>query len=218
MEPIGVAIIDGQKEAVVSGNDRIGIRVSDEKLTFIELKNSFYDRLREKLIKGNYKTYDVMKLNVYINDQLFGKGINDVVIHTARISKIRKFSVYINDRFMENTSADGVIIATPIGSTSYSYSAGGPILIPSLKAMVISYIAPFGSRLRPIVCPDNTKITIKIIGKFSSLAIIDGQKEAVVSENDRIDIRVSDEKLTFIELKNSFYDRLREKLIKDVVN
>ena len=76
------------------------------------------------LIKGNYKTYDVMKLNVYINDQLFGKGINDVVIHTARISKIRKFSVYINDRFMENTSADGVIIATPIGSTSYSYSAG----------------------------------------------------------------------------------------------
>ena len=104
------------------------------------------------------------------------------------------------------------------GSTSYSYSAGGPILIPSLKAMVISYIAPFGSRLRPIVCPDNTKITIKIIGKFSSLAIIDGQKEAVVSENDRIDIRVSDEKLTFIELKNSFYDRLREKLIKDVVN
>lgn len=170
------------------------------------------------LIKGNYKTYDVMKLNVYINDQLFGKGINDVVIHTARISKIRKFSVYINDRFMENTSADGVIIATPIGSTSYSYSAGGPILIPSLKAMVISYIAPFGSRLRPIVCPDNTKITIKIIGKFSSLAIIDGQKEAVVSGNDRIDIRVSDEKLTFIELKNSFYDRLREKLIKDVVN
>ncbi|WP_337860178.1 NAD(+) kinase [Ferroplasma sp.] len=170
------------------------------------------------LIQGNYKTYDVMKLNVYVNGKLFGQGINDVVIHTARISKIRKFSVYINDRFMENTSADGVIIATPIGSTSYSYSAGGPILIPSLKAMVISYIAPFGSRLRPIVCPDNTKITIKIIGKFSSLVIIDGQKESVVTGNDQIDIRISDEKLTFIELKNSFYDRLREKLIKDVVN
>jgi NAD+ kinase len=84
--------------------------------------------------------------------------------------------------------------------------------------MVISYIAPFGSRLRPIVCPDDSKITIKIIGRFSSLVIIDGQREAVVNGNDRIDIRVSDERLTFIELKNSFYDRLREKLIKDVVN
>ena len=170
------------------------------------------------LINGNYRTYDVMKLEVYINDKLFGTGINDVVIHTARISKIRKFSVYIDDRFMENTSADGVIVATPIGSTSYSYSAGWPILIPSLKAMVISYIAPFGSRLRPIVCPDTGKISIKIIGKYSSLVIIDGQREAVVNGNDRIDIKVSSEKLTFIELKNSFYDRLREKLIKDVVN
>ena len=138
------------------------------------------------LINGNYRTYDVMKLEVYINDKLFGTGINDVVIHTARISKIRKFSVYIDDRFMENTSADGVIVATPIGSTSYSYSAGGPILIPSLKAMVISYIAPFGSRLRPIVCPDTGKISIKIIGKYSSLVIIDGQREAVVNGNDHL--------------------------------
>ncbi len=170
------------------------------------------------VINGNYKTYDVMKLDVYVNGKLFGKSINDVVIHTARISKIRKFSVYIDDRFMENTSADGVIVATPIGSTSYSYSAGGPILIPSLRAVVISYIAPFGSRLRPIVCPDTSKITIKVIGKYSSLVIIDGQKEAVVSDNDFIDIRVSNDKLTFIELKNSFYERLREKLIKDVVN
>ncbi|MEM0139263.1 MAG: NAD(+) kinase [Ferroplasma sp.] len=170
------------------------------------------------LINGNYKTYDVMKLDVFINGVFFGRGINDVVIHTARISKIRKFSVYINDRFMENTSADGIIVATPIGSTSYSYSAGGPILIPSLKAMVISYIAPFGSRLRPIVCPDTSKITVKIIGKFSSLVIIDGQREAVVNDSDLIDIKVSSETLTFIELKNSFYDRLREKLIKDVVN
>jgi len=170
------------------------------------------------LIEGNYRTYDIMKLEVYINGILFGKGINDVVIHTAKISKIRKFSVYINDSFMENTSADGVIIATPIGSTSYSYSAGGPILIPSLKAMVISYIAPFGSRLRPIVCPENSKITIKIIGKYSSLVIVDGQKNLMVNNNDKIDIKVSDEKLTFIELKNSFYERLRGKLIKDVVN
>ena len=205
------------KTAQLSKGKILGINVGG--LGFLsEVEIGNIEESIHNLVKGNYRTYDVMKLEVYINDVLFGKGINDVVVHTARISKIRKFSVYINDNFMENTSADGVIIATPIGSTSYSYSAGGPILIPSLRAMVISYIAPFGSRLRPIVCPENSKITIKIIGKHSSLVIVDGQKNLLVNSNDKIDIRVSNEKLTFIELKDSFFERLRGKLIKDVVN
>ncbi len=170
------------------------------------------------LIHGKYGEYRVMKLEIYINGVLFGKSINDVVIHTGKISKIRKFSVYIDDKFIENTSADGVIVATPIGSTSYSYSAGGPILIPSLKAMVISYIAPFGSRLRPIVCSDKSKITIKAIGKYNSLVLLDGQKQKVITENDSVEIRVSADQLTFIEMKDSFFERLRRKLIKDVVN
>jgi NAD+ kinase len=170
------------------------------------------------LIRGNYREYSVMKLDVFINNRLFGKCINDVVIHTGKISKIRKFSVYIDDKFMENTSADGVIVATPIGSTSYSYSAGGPILIPSLRAMVISYIAPFGSRLRPIVCPETSSVKIKSIGKYDSIVILDGQKERKINENDMVEIRVSREHLTFIEMKDSFFERLRTKLIKDVVN
>lgn len=179
-----------------------------------EVERSIY-----KLMRGEYGIDRALKLKVTINGQEVQNCTNEVVVHTSKISKIRKFNIYVNGNFIGSTSADGVIVATPVGSTSYSFSAGGPILLPMLDAMVVSYLAPFGARIRPIVVPSESEVQIMLIGKEQeSLVILDGQVEIPVTSADDIRVSISENKAEFLSLNGSFYDRLREKLIKHVVN
>ncbi len=170
-----------------------------------------------KLIRNEYTIIEYMGLDVYVNGNYAGRAINDAVIHTDKVSKIRKFKLYENNYFIETTSADGVIVATPIGSTSYSFSAGGPILMPNLNGIVVSYIAPVGFRSRSIVFSEKTDLKIVIVGE-RSLLTIDGQIEKKLGKNDVVNIRVSENGAKFISMYTNFYEKLREKLIKDVVN
>ncbi len=172
-----------------------------------------------KLIKGEYKIEKNMKLKVKINGLDIRDCTNEAVIHTSKIAKIRKFKIYAGNNFLDSGSADGIIVSTPIGSTSYNYSAGGPIIHPSLKVMVITYLAPFRSRVRPMVIPADQPIRIRLSGPGQeSLVIIDGQAEYPVNEKDEIEICASESKAEFITFRDSFYDKIREKLIKHVVN
>ncbi len=172
-----------------------------------------------KLMRGEYSIDRNLKLLVKINGIDTVECTNEAVIHTSKTAKIRRFQVYAGDTFLDKTSADGIIIATPVGSTSYNYSAGGPIVHPSLNAMVITYLAPFRSRVRPMVIPGDQTLKIKLTGKDqNSYVIMDGQQEYPVDEHDEIEISVSPNKAEFITFKDSFYDKIREKLIKHVVN
>ncbi len=172
-----------------------------------------------KLIRGDYKIEKNMKLKVKINGLEVLDSTNEAVIHTSKIAKIRKFKIYAGGNFLDSGSADGIIVSTPIGSTSYNYSAGGPIIHPSLNVMAITYLAPFRSRVRPMVIPADQPIKIKLCGPGQeSLVIIDGQAEYPVNENDEIEISASENKAEFITFRDSFYDKIREKLIKHVVN
>lgn len=172
-----------------------------------------------KLIRGEYNIERNMKLSVKINGMDTLECTNEAVIHTSKIAKIRKFKVYVGDMFLDSASADGIIVATPVGSTSYNYSAGGPIVHPSLNTMVLTYLAPFRSRVRPMVIPGDQTLRITLAGiDQDSLVILDGQKEFPVNEKDLIEISVSPNKAEFITFRDSFYDKIREKLIKHVVN
>lgn len=172
-----------------------------------------------RLIRGDYSIDRHMKLRVKINGIDTVDCTNEAVIHTRKTAKIRKFKVFAGDTFLDRTSADGIIIATPVGSTSYNYSAGGPIVHPSLNAMVITYLAPFRSRVRPMVIPGDQVLKVRLTGKDQdSYVIMDGQQEYSVDEKDEIEISVSPEKAEFITFRDSFYDKIREKLIKHVVN
>ncbi len=183
-----------------------------------EVEKSIYRIIRG----GDYRIERAMKLKVTVNGIRTKDCTNEVVVHTRKVSKIRKFNIYVSGHFLDSVSADGgVIVATPIGSTSYSYSAGGPILLPSLRAMVISYLAPpFGSRIRPVVVPTERSIRIRLVGRDQdSLVILDGQEEIPpVHAGDDIEISVSENYAEFVTLERSFYQRMREKLIKYVVN
>ncbi len=172
-----------------------------------------------KLMRQEYTIDRSRKLKVTLNGEDLISATNEVLIHSDRIAKIRKFTIFTEKSFIDRVAADGVIVATPIGSTSYSYSAGGPILYPSLDAMVISYIAPFASRSRPIVIPVDEEIRIRLIGNDQSCKIIiDGQTEYEMNSGDDLRIGKSDEYAEFVTLRRSFFDRVREKLVKNVVN
>jgi NAD+ kinase len=172
-----------------------------------------------KLIRGDYRIERSLKMKVMVNGMRLPDSVNEVLVHSNRISKIRRFSISTKNNFIDLTAADGVIVSTPVGSTSYSFSAGGPIIYPTLKAMVISYLAPFISRSRSIVVPPDEIIQIKIIGKGQNcLLVIDGQYQQEVTYRDEILVTISENSAEFVTVGNSFFDRVREKLIKNVVD
>lgn len=172
-----------------------------------------------RLKRKEYTIDRSRKLRVRLNEKDLISATNEVLIHSAKIAKIRKFTIFTENSFIDRIAADGVIVATPTGSTSYSYSAGGPILYPSLEAMVISYIAPFASRSRPIVIPEEEDIRIKLVGKDQSCRIIvDGQTEYEMNSGDELRIGKSEEFAEFVTLKRTFFERVREKLVKNVVD
>lgn len=179
-----------------------------------EVESSIY-----QLARGEFTTERSRKLSVYLNGQRLQDCTNEILIHSSKIAKIRRFLISTKSNFVDRLAADGVIIATPVGSTSYSFSAGGPILLPGVDGLVISYIAPFAARSRPIVLPMDEEIKIKIIDqKEDCFLILDGQEQYRVRNSDDIAIRVSENYADFILLNRSFFDRVREKLVKNVVN
>ncbi|BAB60205.1 transmembrane protein [PUT] [Thermoplasma volcanium GSS1] len=172
-----------------------------------------------KLIRGEYKINEAMKLKVYINGRRLEDCTNEAVVHTDRIARIRQFKIYVDGHFLTTIKSDGVIVATPTGSSSYSSSAGGPLLLPTVRGMVISYLAPYSSRIKPVVVPSESTVEIKIAGNDQdSLLILDGQKEYKIKSGDTVSISMSEEKARFVSFRESIYDRLRDKVIKHVVN
>ena len=136
-------------------------------------------------------------------------ALNDFVIKSCDAGRTSKFSLKINDKFVCDYMADGVIISTPTGSTAYGLSAGGPVLSPSLKAFVIVPICPHTLTARPLVIPDTEKITVCVENK--SYVMADGQESFTFE--DELNIEKSDfcAKLALLN-DNEFYSILRSKL------
>lgn len=166
-----------------------------------------------RLLKKNYIIDKRIKLKVMLNKKQLYDCTNEAVIHTAHIAKMRSFEIFIDDKTVEDIRADGVIVATPTGSTCYAMSAGSPILDPRVDAFVIAPIAPFKLSARPIVVPAKSRVTIKV-GKGSCLLVLDGQYEKKIGKNDKISFTVSKTRACFIRLDHNFYSRIRAGLIR----
>ncbi len=142
-------------------------------------------------------------------------GLNDAVISSAGIAKIVRLSVRLSETFVARYRADGIIVATPTGSTAYSAAAGGPILHPAMDAMIINPISPFTLSHRPLVVSAEERIDIEIdeYQRTSLVLTVDGQAEIPVRPLDRIAVRASAERAQILRSqKRTFYDVLRSKL------
>lgn len=141
-------------------------------------------------------------------------ALNEIAVTKLDSSSMINIHTYINDEFLNNYWADGLIVATPTGSTAYSLSVGGPILTPDSENFVISPIAPHNLTVRPVVVPDHHSITLKVEGRgHHFLASVDSKSEPVYLAQS-LRIRKASFKVKTIRLKNhSFFSTLRSKLM-----
>ena len=140
-------------------------------------------------------------------------AFNDIVVSRGAGAGMVELRVDVDGHFMYNQRSDGLIVATPTGSTAYALSAGGPVLHPSLGGMVLVPIAPHALSNRPIVVPNSSEIVIEVISGRDSSVNFDMQSLASLLHHDRIVIKRSAHAITFLHPKGwSYYDTLREKL------
>ncbi|MDQ3324028.1 MAG: NAD(+)/NADH kinase [Acidobacteriota bacterium] len=143
-----------------------------------------------------------------------GRILNEAVVNKAAIARIIEIEVEWNELFVNSFRADGLIISTPTGSTAYNLSAGGPIIFPSMNAVVITPICPFTLTNRPIVVPDDAEIKIKLKNEIEGVVLtLDGQIGHPIKASDTVVIRKSSTSFNLIEPPNrNYFDVLRNKL------
>jgi NAD+ kinase len=140
-------------------------------------------------------------------------AMNDVVVNRGASSGMVELRVEVDGRFVANQRADGLIIATPTGSTAYALSAGGPLLHPSIAGWVLVPIAPHTLSNRPIVLSDIGEITVEVVSGRDASANFDMQSLASVLRGDRITVRRAKDQMCFLHPKGwSYFDTLRKKL------
>jgi NAD+ kinase len=140
--------------------------------------------------------------------------LNDVVINKSALARIIEIEARLNDQFVNSFRADGLIVSTPTGSTAYNLSAGGPVIYPSMNAVVITPICPFTLSNRPIVVPDDALIELSLKTPDEEVALtLDGQVGFPLKAGDRVLIRKSRTMFNLVQPTNrNYFEVLRDKL------
>lgn len=140
--------------------------------------------------------------------------LNDFVINKGALARMIQCAIWIDGKEIATSKADGLIIATPTGSTAYSLSAGGPIIHPSIPAFIIAPICPHTLSFRPMVISAESTLKIKLItGGEEVWFTLDGQRGGLMEENDTVEVRRSRHTLELISSpKRNYFDLLQEKL------
>jgi NAD+ kinase len=140
--------------------------------------------------------------------------LNDAVVNKSALARMIELELSIDGDFVCRYRADGLVLATPTGSTAYSLSAGGPIVHPAVEAFVITPICPHTLTDRPVVVRDSSSIEVKLAGNAESVFLtLDGQKGIPMQSEDRLRLRRSPQCLKLIQPpKKSYFEILRNKL------
>jgi NAD+ kinase len=167
----------------------------------------------EEVLYG-FSYIERMRIDVFLNGKMLETATNEIAIMSAKPAKIIQFEVYVEDCILDSMRADGVIFATPTGSTAYAMSAGGPIISPRVNAIVIVPVAPFKLSSRPWVIPSDSEITVKLSApKKEAVIAIDGQKSYRIRPNDIVKLKRSKFPARFVKISDAcFYERVQRKL------
>ncbi|MEZ4910656.1 MAG: NAD kinase [Saprospiraceae bacterium] len=170
----------------------------------------------KSLMKKDFTILKRTILNVESNLPMFQDfpyGLNDFTINRRDTSSMITIHVFVDDELLNSYWADGLIVSTPTGSTGYSLSCDGPIVLPDSKAFIITPVAPHNLNVRPIVLPDNHIIKIHVEGRINSfMCTLDSRYETITS-NHQIILKKGDFDVSFIQLKGqSFMKTLGNKL------
>lgn len=143
-------------------------------------------------------------------------SLNDVAVHKGGVARVVRLNVIIEGETIGPYSADGIIISTPTGSTAYSLSAGGPIVVPGVQAMVVTPICAHTLAVRPVVVPAHYTVTVEPLppwGEEDLLVSLDGQTSARLHPGDRVEIRRAPTAVLLAHFGNQpYFQRMRDKL------
>ncbi|MCB0459632.1 MAG: NAD kinase [Flavobacteriaceae bacterium] len=173
----------------------------------------------ELLLENKYRIVERTLLSIETNEK--NKELSEINIALNEISVSRRNSTsmitietYLNDEYLTSYWADGLIIATPTGSTGYSLSCGGPVITPSTKSLVVTPIAPHNLNARPLIIPEETQIKLKIIAREESALVSLDSRITTVDSNSELYIKKAPFTLKTIFLSDqTFLKTLREKLL-----
>src|ERR1700731_1108209 len=153
------------------------------------------DLLREEKVLGTYLAF------------------NDVVVNKTALARLNNYDLFVDKAFVSSYRADGMIVATPTGSTAYSLSAGGPVVMPAVKAFVVTPVAPHSLTHRTLIVPDSVVIEI-LLRSDEEVAYLslDGQPGLDLRDGDRVRCRLSEHKVCLFRTDTDFFHVLRTKL------
>jgi len=173
----------------------------------------------ERLAAGDFVTEERLTLQATI---VAARGessplpicLNDVTIHKGGVARLIQLNVQINGQDVGNYSADGLVIATPTGSTAYSLSAGGPIIVPDVKAIVLTPVAAHTLAVRPLVIPSDAHISIRPTRPWSSdlMVSVDGQQAMMLGPDDIVELCQGDTPVLLVRFQTDYFARMRASL------
>ncbi|MEO8036917.1 MAG: NAD(+)/NADH kinase [Acidobacteriota bacterium] len=183
-----------------------------------EIRVEEFPHVLERVLAGDYVAesrvaFDVVVQGPSANGRTY-RVLNDAAINKAALARIIEMRVTVKGLFVSRFRADGLIVATPTGSTAYNLSAGGPIVYPTMGAMIITPICPHMLTNRPIVLPDELDLEIGIVTEGQEIILtLDGQEGFSITEHDRVCIKKSDQRVLLVQSPDkNYFDVLRAKL------
>ena len=173
-----------------------------------------FDGAIDRLVRGLYFLEERMRIATQVDGVGFPDAVNEVVIHTAQVAKMRLFEILIDQKPVGRLRADGIIVATPTGSTSYALSAMGPIVEPTLDAIVLTALAPFQATQRAVIVEPMHTIGIRLLnpGK-GGVVVVDGQSEQRIEGGSEVVCYRSPRKAAFVRFASRYFPKLHGKKV-----
>lgn len=206
-------ILDGANTPILGVNlGRVGFLTTANVQTL--------DWALEALVRGDYVTEARLALLPAIVDREGATRtepvvLNDVVVHKGGVARVVHMRLVVDGEEVGQYSADGIIVATPTGSTAYSLSAGGPIVLPTVSAIVVTAICPHTMAIRPLVLPPTTVVSIEPIPPWTEevLVSLDGQLSTTIHPGERLLVKRAERPVLLVRLgPEGFFLRMRNKL------
>lgn len=209
----GARLLGGRETPILGVNlGRVGFLTTGTRETL--------DAALEALVTGKFEIERRQALRAAIRDaegetRSTQMAMNDVTVHKGGVARVIRVNVFIQGDNVGPYSADGIIVATPTGSTAYSLSAGGPIVVPGVEAIIVTPIAAHTLAVRPLVVPATYRIVVEPIAGWSDdlLVSVDGQTGTTLAPGESVDVCRADHRVCLIRLGgDGFFGRMRQKL------
>jgi NAD+ kinase len=209
----GARVLDGAGAPILGVNlGRVGFLTTATSQTL--------DWALDALVRGAYATESRLALAPAIEDR-DGKSrpepvvLNDAVVHKGGVARVVRLRVSVDGDEVGQYSADGIVVATPTGSTAYSLSAGGPIVVPGVDAIVVTAICPHTLAVRPLVVPSQARVAVEPMPPWADEVLVsfDGQVGTTMHHGERLIVRRSEYPVRLVRLgAEGFFARMRKKL------